>query len=51
MDYRRGTVSTHLALSAKASPWAQDLCKALILNIKGEKDKAIEILEKWTKKP
>ena len=47
-DYRRLAVPVDTALSARASPWTQDLAKALILIAQGKNSEAIKILEKWS---
>ena len=47
-DYKRFAVPMDLRLSAKASPWNQDLAKALILIAQGRNDEAIKILRRWT---
>ena len=47
-DYKKLAVPVDTRLIAKASPWNQDLAKAIILIAKGKNDEAIKVLEKWT---
>lgn len=47
LDYRRFAVPVETALVAKASPWARDIAKALILMAEGRNKEAIELLKKW----
>jgi len=49
IDYQRGSVPTDSALSAKASPWIQDLFTALMLMSEGKNEEARKILAKWVK--
>lgn len=46
-DYKKLAVPVDQTLAVKSSPYHRDIANALILLAKGEKDKAIEILEKW----
>ena len=47
LDYKKGSVPTGSVLGARASPWARDLAKALMLIADGKSEEAKKILEKW----
>jgi len=47
LDYKKGSVPTDSALSARASPWVKDLAKALMLIADGKSEEAKKILERW----
>jgi len=49
LDFRRLAAPMDMALMSKANPWVKDLAEALILIAKGDNEKAVKILEKWTK--
>ncbi len=49
MDYRKGAVSVDLTESARSNPYNKDIAKALVCIARDEKEKAQEILKKWTK--
>ena len=50
IDYKRGAMPVDLRLGAKASPWAQDLAKAIILLAEGKNQEVVEIMKKWARK-
>ncbi len=48
-DYRKFAVPTETALRSMASPWTQDLARALILIAEGKNEEAIKVLKKWAR--
>jgi len=47
LDYKRLAVPIDLTISAKSSPWVQDLAKALMLICDEKYEDAKKILQKW----
>jgi hypothetical protein len=50
LDYKRLAVPMDLTVMARASPWVQDLAKALMLICDERYDDAKKILQKWIEK-
>ena len=49
VDYKRGSVPVDSAIGARASPWAKDLAKAIILLAEGKNKEVVELMKKWAK--
>jgi len=48
--YKRGVVPVDQTVAAKASPWIQDLAKAILLLVEGKNEEVIELMKKWAGK-
>ena len=47
LDYKKFAVPVDQTIGAQASPWVQDLAKALTLMCDGKNEEAKRVLQKW----
>lgn len=46
-DYRRGAVPIDQTIVTKASPWHNDIAKAILLLAEGKNEEVVEVMKRW----
>ncbi len=49
VDYKRGSVPVDTAIGARASPYAKDMARAIILLAEGKNEEVVKLMKKWAK--